>query len=220
MEGDAHADGAGRGEDAVVDLLRPPAHLGAAGRIVRLQRMLRETIVDVFIDDDGFGHDDVVVDERRHHTLRIELQIFRLLLIAGAQIHMPCLIGQALFGEAEPHLLRADRHVIVIKHKHRRISYCTIALTFGQASLPYLPIISPRPGGTYLSSAGAKVGRAFTRCHQSARCERFSVQSPESCSMSRRLMYGMTPTSASEKRSPASQGVCASCVSISPRKRS
>jgi len=71
--------------------------------------MLRIGVVEIFADDRGLDDDIPIVHERRHHSIRIELQIFGPLLIAGAKIQMMAFPRKLFFRESKAHLLRANR---------------------------------------------------------------------------------------------------------------
>jgi hypothetical protein len=47
---------------AFVELLGPQPHPGAAERIGGLERRIGEALIEIFIDDVGFRHDDIAVD--------------------------------------------------------------------------------------------------------------------------------------------------------------
>ena len=104
--------------DVLVELLGPQPHFGTAVGILRRERRVRIGLLEIFEDDVGFRHDIVAVDQGRHHGAAIELEVPRLLVLARAQYEMAILPRKPLFGEADPHLLRAERHVVVIQSKH------------------------------------------------------------------------------------------------------
>ena len=84
---------------ALVELLGPQPHLGAAERVGGLERRIGKAFVEIFVDDIRFRHDDIAVDQRRHHRARIELDVPSLLMLAGAQIEMPAFPFEAFLGQ-------------------------------------------------------------------------------------------------------------------------
>jgi hypothetical protein len=93
----------------------PPAHVSPFGRIGWTQRRFGIGVVQIFADDRRLDDHVAVVDQRRHDTLRIELEIFGGVGIAASQIEVMLLRLQPLFRQDNPHLLGADRHVVVIE---------------------------------------------------------------------------------------------------------
>ena len=70
--------------ESLVELLRPESHSGPLERIT-LERILWERIVQVFTDHRRLDQHLPVVDQRRHHCIRIKLEVLGLLRVAGAQ---------------------------------------------------------------------------------------------------------------------------------------
>ena len=103
---------------ALVELLGPQPHPGAAERIGRLERRIGKPFVEILVDDVGFRNDHVAGNERGHDRTRIELDVPVLLVLPRAQIEMLALPREALFGETEAYLLRAARHVVVVERQH------------------------------------------------------------------------------------------------------
>ena len=69
-----------------------------------------------------FADDEVVMHQGRHVAIRIEREVFRPLLVAAAQVEMFVLVGEVFLGEAEAHLLRTYRHVVVIERERHDFS--------------------------------------------------------------------------------------------------
>src|SRR6185437_10884005 len=87
----------------------------------------REAIIEIFDDDVGLDDDLAVVIDRRDDALLIDLAVERLPMLEREQVDMLALEGDLLFGEAHPHLLRANRTPIVIQRDHARSSPATAA---------------------------------------------------------------------------------------------
>src|SRR3990172_280037 len=69
-------------------------------------------------DDGGFDDDVAVMDEGRHHAVRVELEIggVELIAVQGHQVAFPF---QPLFRQSQPRLLGADRCSPMIEFDHR-----------------------------------------------------------------------------------------------------
>jgi hypothetical protein len=94
--------------------MRPPT----VKRMARHERRRRKGVVEIVHDDGGFDDDVSVVDERRHHAVRVELEIggFELITIQGQQVAFPF---QSFFRQGQSRLLSADGCSPMIKSKHR-----------------------------------------------------------------------------------------------------
>jgi hypothetical protein len=118
-EGDAEAENGGAGVvDVLVELLDPEAHLRLPVGVVRAQARRRKGILQVFENDVGFGDHAAVVDQRRDDGAPVELKVCRRLVLARAQDQVLVLPGERLLGKAHAHLLRTERHVVVIERQH------------------------------------------------------------------------------------------------------
>ena len=117
-------EGGGEGEngagvvDVFVDQLVVHAHLKARWRIRRHQRRTRKSLVEIIEDERRFHDWRAVVDEGGHDSVRIELEIGGLVLIA-AQGEQVLLRWLTLLRERDAHLLRADRVDVVVELEHR-----------------------------------------------------------------------------------------------------
>ena len=118
-ERNAEAQDRGRGiVDILVELLGPQAHSGAAVGIQRRQRRIRIGLVEIFENDVRFRDDLLAIDEGRHHGAAVEFEVPGLLVLRRAQHEVAAFPIELLLGEAHPHLLRAERHVVVIERQH------------------------------------------------------------------------------------------------------
>ena len=118
-ERDAEADNRRRRiVDVLVELLGPQPHLGAAIRVARGKARIGKGLLEIFEDDVRFRYHLIAVDQGRHHRPAVELEVPGLLVLAGAQHQVPALPFEPLLGEADPRLLRAERHVIVVEREH------------------------------------------------------------------------------------------------------
>jgi hypothetical protein len=119
-EGDAEAqDGGARIVDVLIQLLGPQSHPRASMGRRGHQRRLRIGILEIFEDHVRFRNDLVAVDQRRDDGAAVELEIPGLLVLAGAQHEVAVFPREPFLGEADAHLLGAQRHVIMIERQHR-----------------------------------------------------------------------------------------------------
>ena len=103
--------------DVFVDQLVVHAHLKARWRIRRHQRRTRKNLVEIIEDERRFHDRCSVVNEGGHDSVRIELEIGGLVLIA-AQGEQVLLRWLTLLRERDAHLLRADRVDVVVELEH------------------------------------------------------------------------------------------------------
>jgi hypothetical protein len=96
----------------------PQPHARLVGGIGGTQRRPGNGIVDEFVDDRRLDDHDAVVNESRDDRIRIELEVFRFLLIARTQIEMVRAPSRALLCERKAHFLGASRHVVMIELQH------------------------------------------------------------------------------------------------------
>jgi hypothetical protein len=117
----ALADGAAIDMQPFVDQLGPEPHLRTFESIRRTQRRRRKHVLEIFQDDLGFAQHASVMHQRRDQATRVELQIIRtvLLPLPHAGIDEAAFPGEALFGKAQPHLLRRGRAVEMIERDHQ-----------------------------------------------------------------------------------------------------
>src|ERR1700716_1521642 len=119
-ERNAEAQDRGRGiVDILVELLGPQAHLCVAVGIQRRQRRIWIGLVEIFENDVRFRDDLLAIDEGRHHGAAVEFEVPGLLVLRRAQHEVAAFPIELFLGEAQPHLLRAERHVVVIERQHR-----------------------------------------------------------------------------------------------------
>src|SRR5580693_4054079 len=113
----------GKGEDHArimqifVDQLVEHPHAVTKLRLLRHQRRRWERLIQVIKDQRGFDDRAAVVHQRRHDTVRVELQIGRIELVP-AQGEEMFLGVEAFLDERNAHLLRADRIDIVVMLEH------------------------------------------------------------------------------------------------------
>ena len=118
--GGERQDGA-RVVHVLVDQLVHHSHLRPRERFARHERRARKRLVQVVQDHRRLDHDPAVMDERRHHAVRVELHVRRVELVA-AQRHQVALVFEALFRQRHAHLLRADGiHTVVELETHRTV---------------------------------------------------------------------------------------------------
>ena len=100
-----------------IDQLVVHAHAMPQSRLLRHQRRIGKHLVDV-VEDQRRLHDRLaVVDQRRHDPVRIELEIFRLVLVAAQRQDM--VLGLLAFLlQCDAYLLRADRIDVVVEFQH------------------------------------------------------------------------------------------------------
>jgi hypothetical protein len=109
--------------DILVELFRPQPHAGPIVGIFRCKRRIGIGVVEIFENDVRFRNDLVAVEERGHYCAAVELAIPGLLMLPRAQDEMAALPFESFLRETDPHLLRAERHVIVIEHQHCSLPY-------------------------------------------------------------------------------------------------
>ncbi len=107
--------------DQAVDVPDPVAHLGALVGRVRAQRRIGKGLVEIFADRAALVQRPAVMDQRRDHAERIDLQIFRRMMLHLRHVDDMALIGEALLLEAEPHAARSARTPAVVKDHHGRL---------------------------------------------------------------------------------------------------
>ena len=90
-------------------IMHQRAHAGARHRIFRREAVLRRDFVEIFGDDGRVGDDCAIVVERRHHAVRVELEIIGLELVAFEKIELHFVESQLLGIEHEAHALAAGR---------------------------------------------------------------------------------------------------------------
>ena len=102
--------------------LAPQPHARALGRVFRHQRRFGKCLVEVLADQRRFDDRHAVVHERRHHALRIELEVGRIVLLGLEQVDAARLPGEALFDQGDADLLAADRVAEVVEDQHRAVT--------------------------------------------------------------------------------------------------
>ena len=101
----------------------PGAHLRAQHQILRHQAHRRVSFVEIFADYAEIDDDIAVVDQSRHHAIRIDRQIFGLEMVLGlAEVELDVLERQALFREADADLLTAGGMRSIVEREHFRLS--------------------------------------------------------------------------------------------------
>jgi hypothetical protein len=97
--------------------------------------MVRIRVVQVFVNDSRLNDDLPIINQCWNDSIRIELNVVRLLVVSGSQVEVAPCPSELLLPKRKAYLLRASRHVIVIKLYHgdllrRQLAYPF--LQFGQ----------------------------------------------------------------------------------------
>jgi len=107
--------------DQPVNMPDPVAHLGALIGCIRPQRWIGKGLVEIFADRAAFMQRLAVMDQRRDHAERVDLQIFRRMMFHLGHVDDVAFIRDALFFEAQPHPARCARAPAVVKDHHGRL---------------------------------------------------------------------------------------------------
>ncbi len=96
--------------DQPVDVPDPVAHQRPLIRRIRAQRWIGIGLVEIFADGAAFMQRLAVVDQRRDHAVRIDLEIFRRMMLQPRHVDDMAFVGEALFLEdrAEPGARRSS----------------------------------------------------------------------------------------------------------------
>src|SRR3546814_18996106 len=82
------------------DLLRPLPRIGGA------ERRLGEDIVVIFVDDRALDDRRAVVQQRGNDAARVELSVFRRVMLELANVQRMPFLGETLLGQTEENLAR------------------------------------------------------------------------------------------------------------------
>ena len=93
---------------AFVQLLRPKTYLRATKAVPWLERVIGPLVINIFADDRRFGDDPAVMYKRRNHRVWIQLEVFRLLRVAAAQIEVDAIPIEFLCGQCGPNFCGAN----------------------------------------------------------------------------------------------------------------
>jgi hypothetical protein len=104
--------------DQAVDVPDPVAHLGALIGRIGPQRGGGKRLVEIFANRSAFVQRLAVMDERRDHAERVDLQIFRRVMLQPGHIDHVAFIGEALLLKAQPDAARSARTPAVVKDHH------------------------------------------------------------------------------------------------------
>ncbi len=102
----------------LVQLFNPNSHAGARCGSYGPKRRVMKDIIEIFINYCRLINYLAVVNDRWHHTVRIEFKIIGLMLITGTKIKMMRCKVQFFFSKCETYFLRAGRHTVMIKLDH------------------------------------------------------------------------------------------------------
>src|SRR6195256_3702856 len=114
--------------DQPVDMPDPVAHLRALVRRLRAQRRVGKGHVEILADRAALMQWLSVMDQGRDHAERIDLQIFRRMMLHLRPVDPVALVAEALFLKAEPHPARGTRSPAVVKDHHARLPKTAIAV--------------------------------------------------------------------------------------------
>src|SRR5438477_9849875 len=105
----------------------PIAHLGALVGRVRPQRRVGKRLVEILADRAALMQRFSVMDQRRDHAQRIDLQIFRRVMLHFGHVHLMSLIAEILFLQTQPHPARSAGSPAVVKDHHGRLPETSVA---------------------------------------------------------------------------------------------
>ena len=114
--------GMGEASQRQVNLVRGPgpiAHPRPLLEIGGAQRRFGKRVFDIFVDAERIDDRRAVMDERRHHAVRIELEIVGAQILVPPKLDIAAFVSQALLAQAVAHLLGAGRQSAVIELQHR-----------------------------------------------------------------------------------------------------
>ena len=134
-EGRGVSHGGAGDVETFVRHLRPCTHSGARDRRCGAQRMLRENVLDIFENDSRLADRLTIMDKDGNEALGIDGEKGGLEMFASHQVDLFSFVGEPLFVERDPHLLCADRDVVVIERQHVRIASWDDAETMNSGGL-------------------------------------------------------------------------------------